>query len=163
MGLFSRSRSNHPAASSLTPIDHGVPDDEWLTASNRAYIAEIDQHYGTPETMATPGKDHYGHQNFGVALFFYAKSIDMLQTAYCFNQMRDRQPSPADTWIVDGFVNSLGASLAMHADAPVGEVTMETMNMLRSIAEECQRTGVSDQLYASAVDKCSTEVRAGLS
>lgn len=146
-------------SAAVTPLNHSLPDDEWLAESRRVFEATLGERYGSPESMAGPGEEHYGHQNFGVAMFFYGKSIDMLQTAYGFFGMGDRQPSPADAWIVDGYVRSIGASLAMHPQAPVGDSAATTLGLLRDIAGECQRVGVSHQLYSDAAEQVALEAR----
>jgi hypothetical protein len=145
--------------SGTAAIGHSLPDDEWLAESRRIFDATIDQHYGSPESMAEPAKKHYGHQNFGVAMFFYGKSIDMLQTAYGFSGMADRQPSPADAWIVDGYVSSIGAGLAMHPNAPVAESATTTIGLLQDIAAECERVGAPHQLYSNAAEQVAFEAR----
>ena len=73
-----------------------MPDGEWTSRSKAAYETTVDGYYGTPESMAEGGKENYGIANFGVALYFYQKSIDMLHTNYLFMEMRERQPSAAD-------------------------------------------------------------------
>src|SRR5690242_14379036 len=105
MPLFRRKQGG--AVRSQTPVapavDASLPDVEWFTASERVFRETIDSHYGTPETMATGGDLHYALGDFGVALLFYRKSIDMLHTAYGFSQMQSRSPSNADGPILDGF------------------------------------------------------------
>jgi hypothetical protein len=151
MRLFRRGgEPSQPDHGQPEPIDHALPDTEWLAASRVVFERTVGQHYGSPESMAEPGRTHYGLQNFGVAMFFYAKAVDMLQTAYAFGQMRDRQPSLADKWIVDGYAAAVGASLAMHPQAPVGESAEYTVNMLGSIAEEVERVGMPAEIYRTA-------------
>jgi hypothetical protein len=113
--------------------------------------------------MGAPGRDHYNHHNFGVAMLFFGKAIDMLQTAYCHGQMEERQPSPADAWIVDGYTSAIGASLSMHPQAAVGESARYTLNMLQIIADECDRVGTPSKLYRGAIDNVSWEARSHLS
>jgi hypothetical protein len=162
MGLFGIGNRSKAGRSAIVIVDQSLPDRDWLAESSRLYEATVANHYGTPETMAAPGRDHYGHNNFGVAMFFFAKAVDMLQTAYCFGQMQNRQPSPGDVWIIDGYCNSLGAALSLHPDAPVGESARYTLGMIRSIGAECQRVGVPDALYAAACDRISFDARAHL-
>jgi hypothetical protein len=112
--------------------------------------------YGSPETMAEGGREHYGNQDFGTAMYFFAKAIDMLHTAYGFNQMQGRQPSPADVAILDGFTSALGAGLSMHPTAPVDECVREAMHCLRSISTECDRIGVPSNVYRAALGRIAT-------
>jgi hypothetical protein len=155
MGLFSRKRRMQGSSSGISLIDGTLPDGQWLAESESLYRDCLDDHYGSPETMAEGGRLHYGNQNFGVAMFFYAKSIDMLQTAYGFSGMRDRQPSAADAWIVKGFVDSLGVSVSMHPTAVPLECANQTAGLLRSIAGDCEAAGVPADIYldgAAAID-----------
>lgn len=147
------------SSTAVQAVDHSLADDKWLAESSRIFEATIDQHYGSPESMAEPAKVHYGYQNFGVAMFFYGKSIDMLQTAYGFSGMADRQPSPADAWIVDGYVSAIGAGLSMHPDAPIGESAKTTIGLLQNIASECERVGAPPQLYSDAAERIAFEAR----
>lgn len=126
-----------------------------MGASEEAFRAEIDVHYGSPETMAEGGSASFAEQRYGVAMLFYAKSIDMLHSAYGFEEMRSRQPSPSDLPIVDGFCRSLAATLAEHPDAPVAECVRETTHRLRSITVLCERVGLPAGLYRGALQTMS--------
>src|SRR5690242_8049668 len=75
----------------VDPIDNSLPDDEWLARSEARYKEMVQHRWGSPETVAQGGKVCYGYGDFGTALFFYQKSIDMLHTNYLFSQMRSRQ------------------------------------------------------------------------
>lgn len=101
--------------------------------------------------MAEGGKLCYGYGDFGTALFFYQKSIDMLHTNYLFNQMRSRQPPAADNWVVEGYTNSLGASLAKLQAAPVDNSVREVTHRLRTIAAACEQVGLPSELYRGAL------------
>jgi hypothetical protein len=146
MGFLSRKAAKPEVA------DHSLSDPAWLGESRRIFESRIDGFYGSPETMAAGGREHYGCQDFGTAMLFYAKSIDMLHTAYGFSQMRARQPSPDDAAIVDGFSSSLGAALSLHPRAPVEECVREVTHRLRSISTECDRVGLPSGVYRSALD-----------
>lgn len=143
MGLFSRGPKT---------VDASLPDAEWLAASEALYKKRIPSFYGSPETMAAGGEEHYGVADFGTAMFFYAKSIDMLHSAYGFSQMAGRRPSPADLPIVDGFTSALGAALETHPAAPVSYCVREVTHRLRSISTECDRVGASSDLYRSGLE-----------
>lgn len=159
-GLFGGGSSG--GAATIEPVDHGLPDAAWFHASTATYDRTIGQHYGSPETMAAPGKAHYEHQDFGVALLFYGKAVDMLQTAYGYAEMQNRQPSAPDAWIVNGYVSAVGAALAMHPDAPVGESAKTTAGLLDSIASACGRVGLPGTLYGEAANQVRFEARAHL-
>src|SRR5262249_26158061 len=112
----------------------------------------IEAFYGSPETMARGGEEHYIVSDYGTAMFFYAKSIDMLHTAYGFSRMELRHPSPADEPIVDGFTVALALGLRSHPDAPVDDCVREVTHRLRSISSECDRVGLPSDLYRSGLD-----------
>jgi hypothetical protein len=155
VGLF---RRQDAGASSPLPaaVDPSLSDQAWLAASEQQFRERIEGFYGSPETMASGGREHYGNQDFGTAMFFFAKSIDMLHSAYGFGKMRDRQPSPADIGIVDGFVSSLGLSLQMHPNAEVDACVREVTHRLRSISTECDRAGLSSTLYRNALNSIAS-------
>lgn len=148
MGFFSR----RPAAGQHQTVSSTLPDDEWLAASQQAYERAVGRYYGSPETMGRGGKERYANSDFGTALFFYGKSIDMLHTAYGFAAMEHRHPGPADAWLVDGFCSSLGAALSTHPNAPVDETVRAVTHRLRSIRTTCDRAGMSSKLYRDALD-----------
>lgn len=156
MGFFNRKKSkpsvaSGPASVEIDPIDNSLPDDEWLARSQARFEQMIKNYYGSCETIGQGGQECYGYGDFGTALFFYQKSIDVLHTNYLVLQMRNRQPSPADAWIVDGYTSSLGASLAMHRAAPVDGSVREVTHRLRTIATACEQVGLPSQLYREAL------------
>lgn len=140
-----------PVSEEIDPIGNSLPDDEWLARSKDRFEQMVKNYYGSCETIAQGGQKRYGYGDFGTALFFYQKSIDVLHTNYTFLQMRNRQPSPADVWIVNGYTSSLGASLAMHPTAPVDESVREVTHRLRTIATACEQVGLPSQLYREAL------------
>jgi hypothetical protein len=155
MGFFRRRGPDRerPPSNSRRPLDSALTDDEWWVASASAFAETVHAYYGSPESMAQGGKNRYRDADFGVAAFFYHKSIDMLHTAYGFSNMEHREPSPADAPIVDGFCNSLSASIEGHPNAPIDEVVREVTHRLRSIATTCDRVGAPSQLYRGALEK----------
>ena len=153
MGFFNR-KKNKPAIANepgCDPIDNSLSDDEWLTRSKARFEQMIKNYYGSCETIGQGGQESYGCSDFGTALFFYQKSIDVLHSNYLFGQMRNRQPSPADAWIVNGYTSSLGASLVMHPAAPVDESVREVTHRLRTIATASEQVGLPSQLYREAL------------
>jgi hypothetical protein len=134
-------------------IDGGLPDDQWLSASYKVFRERIDRYYGTPETVAWGGDEQQPVGDFGVALYFYAKSIDILHTAYGFSQMQSRRPSSADVPILDRFCGALEMSLGAHPDAPVEETVREVTHRLRSISMTCDSSGINSQPYREALDR----------
>lgn len=166
MGFFRRlfdrtasgsSAQNGSAPTELEPIDNSLPDDEWLACSEARYQTMVQRYYGSPETMAEGGKPCYGFGDFGTALFFFQKSIDMLHTNYLFNQMCSRSPSAADAWIVDGYTSSLGVSLAMHMAALIDDSVREVTHRLRAIATTCERAGMPSEVYRGALRQMAIE------
>lgn len=156
MGIFGRRRGGGggergglPAL--LQPVDGSLPDAEWFAVSQRTYDATWRKHAGSPETFAVAGRDHYGNQNFAVAMLFFGKSIDLLHTLYTFSNMATRQPSAVDLGITSGFTTSLGASVALHPAAPVAEQVRETTHRLRTISSACRRVGTPADPYLNAL------------
>jgi hypothetical protein len=111
----------------------------------------------SPESYGEAAKVRYGHQNFGAAMVLYGNAIDLIHTQYLVLNMQHRQPSTADTWIVDGFVSAVGASLAMHPDAPVDDEVREATHRLRTIASMCERVGTSSFLDRNALDQLAID------
>lgn len=114
-----------------------------------------------PEIHAERGKERYGNQDFPAAVGHFEKAIDMLHTLYLFEEMRNRQPSSADAWIVDGYTSSLGAALAMDASADVGESVRTVTHRLRTISTAAHRVGASSTLYRDAlagIARCAPHV-----
>jgi hypothetical protein len=113
MGLFGK----------RTPkvVDGSLPDGPWLRASESMYKATVEPYYGSPETMAKGGEERHRQADYGTALFFYAKSIDMLHSQYGFLGMERRRPSSADAAIIDGYAESLAATLQAHPEAPIAD------------------------------------------
>jgi hypothetical protein len=147
VGIFGKSKGA-PSGS----VDPALPDGEWLLASEALFRQRIDDFYGSPETMARGGEEHQGLSDHGTAMFFYAKSIDMLHTAYGFAEMAQRQPSAADLPIVNGFTTSLRSALDSHPEAPVVDCVREVTHRLRSISSECDRVGLPSDLYRSGLE-----------
>lgn len=144
MGLFGKR--------SPKVVDDSLPDAQWLRESENMYRAMIEPYYGSPETMARGAEDRRFLADYGTALFFYAKSIDMLHTAYGFAGMQQRRPSQADTPMVEGYVETLGFVMERHPEAPVADCVREVTHRLRSISTECDRAGLPSRLYRSGLD-----------
>ncbi len=155
MGAGDREESPAPT---FENVDNRLDDAEWFRASEGVYRESIDRHYGSPDTMAAPGEEHYGRQNFGVALLFFAKSVNMLHTAYGSLGMQTRRSSAADRGIVDGFVKSLGASRAMHPSAPVGDIGRQGVLLLGAIAGDCDAARLPSDLYRRAAAEADREL-----
>jgi hypothetical protein len=153
MALFGKKARSVAKGATAGPVDHSLPDDQWISESRARYDATVNGFYGTPDTMASGGHDRYANQDFGTALFFFAKSIDMLQTQYGYSEMASRQPSVDDDAIINGFVSSLGASLSMHPTADVSEPAQEARNYLNSICGLVSAAGYSEALYARGRDE----------
>jgi hypothetical protein len=153
-------RSAHdPAELAISPefeVDQGLPDAQWIEESRRSANALAGQIEGSPENYGEAAKVRYNHQNFGAAMVLFCKALDLIHTQYLVLNMQHRQPSPADAWIVDGFVAAVGASLAMHPDAPVDDEVREGTHRLLTIASMCERVGASSFLYRNALDRLET-------
>lgn len=160
MPIFKR-RQSAPApraAMASTPelVEPSLPDGEWFAVSSEVYEQTWRDHVGSPETFAEAGSSHYDHQNFGVALLFFRKAIDLMHTLYTRGMSR-RQPSPQDFAITSRFTSSLGATLAMHPSAPVDESVREVTHRLRTISSACKRAGLPADLYLNALQEIANE------
>lgn len=142
---------NEAPAPYLPAIDSALPSREWFGACRARYEATYRDHYGSPETFAEPAKECYGHQEFGLAVLYYQKAIDLLHTLYVAGSFERRTPSPSDLTITDGFVSSVGATLAMHPGAPVDDSVREATHRLRTIATNCERAAIDSALYRNAL------------
>jgi hypothetical protein len=131
VGIFGRRRDNSRvdqgalSASPLQHVDLSLPDGEWFSASERIYNETWRSHLGSPETFASAGRNHHSNQNFGVALLFFGKSIDLLHTLYVCSDTVTRRPSTADRGITSGFIASLRATIDSHPNAPIDESVRE--------------------------------------
>ena len=145
------------ALASELDVPHDLPDEEWMARSRTTATALVARLDGSPEACGEAAKVRYNHQGFGVAIVLYCKALDLMHTQYVVLNMQHRQPSTADTWIVDGFVASVGASLAMHPHAPVDDEVREATHRLRTIASMCERVGASSFLYRNALDQLAID------
>jgi hypothetical protein len=146
MGLFSRQPT---AAAAVQPH---LADPQWFAASRAAYESLVADYYGSPESMARGGLDRPGSNEAGIALHFFAKSIDMLHTAYGYNAMRTREPSGDDSPIVGAFCDTLAVIMRNRPTAPVDEVVREVTHRLRSISTTCDGMGLGSNLYRWGLD-----------
>jgi hypothetical protein len=149
-----------PAEVAFSPefeVDHGVPDVHWIEDSRRSANALAGEIEGSAESYGEAAKVRYNRQDFGAAMVLFCKALDLIHTQYLVLNMQHRQPSPADAWIVDGFVAAVGASLAMHPDAPIDEEVREGTHRLLTIASMCERVGASSFLYRNALDQLETK------
>jgi hypothetical protein len=105
-----------------------------------------------PEKTGARARVAYGNADFAAAFHLYAKAIDQLHDFYLFEQFRNRQPSPKDTWIVEGLTASLGAARQTNPEIEVREDVRMATHRLRTISSACDRAGASSVLYRSALD-----------
>lgn len=90
-----------------------------------------------PDELAQDAALAYGTANFSTALDTYALAIDKIHTmcVVASPSSRLRTPGPQDQPILDGFVSSLGAGLAMDATMDTS-IVAKTLEYLRQIADE---------------------------
>lgn len=156
MGIFSKRKAEgsdrgRSAGAHLERVDPSLPDAQWFAVSQDIYDRAWRRHLGSPETFADAGSEHYGNQNFGVAMLFFCKAIDLLHTLYLSSGMSTRQPAARDLAITSGFISSLGASLSLHPAAPAADSVREVTHRLRTISSVCKRAGVPAELYLNAL------------
>ncbi|MDQ8044672.1 MAG: hypothetical protein AAGC46_06825 [Solirubrobacteraceae bacterium] len=151
MGLFGNRRPR-------PLVDDTLPGSAWISASSSAYSRTVSAYYGSPETMASGGEKTLRSGDVGVALFYFAKSIDMLHTAYGFSNMQDRTPGPQDAPIIDGYLDALLAVKQRKPDAPLAEPIRETTHRLRSISTTAEGVGIDAGRYRQALDMMANVV-----
>jgi hypothetical protein len=141
-GLFIDPAEGDP---NLDPNSPSLSDAEWLQRSQWRYSRSVDPYYGSVDKMASGARNRYDNKDFGTALFFFGKSIDMLHT--CYSHLKNRLPSSDDSWIVRGYVDTVVEVLALHPQAPVGESVREAAKYIWGIANICDNEGRSPELY----------------
>jgi hypothetical protein len=68
-------------------------------------------------------------------------------------QFRNRQPSPADAWLVNGLVASLGVTRELLPQLDVSAQVREATHRLRTISSAVENAGGSSVLYRNALDE----------
>lgn len=111
---------------------------------------------GGPERRGEQARSSYGHANFADALGQYESAIEALHDLYLIENMRQRQPGPADAWIVDGYTSSLGAALSTNPNLDVTESVRTVTHRLRTIASKCRAVGSPEVLYMGALQQMAT-------
>jgi hypothetical protein len=145
-----------PRAQSLPK---GLSDAQWWADAERRYEEYWREFIGGPEVSQTGAMWFYQSGEFGAAAMLYQRAIDLLHSNYCVNDMRQRRPSPVDFAIVDGYLNSLGASLSLHPDAPAQDSIAEVAHRLEDIRVTCQAAGIQADLYRRALRKLEPYAR----
>ena len=133
------------------PLPENLTDAQWWADAERRYGEYWRDFIGGPETFQAGANWFYLSGEFGAAVLMYQKAIDVLHSLYCCGDLSRRQPSPADLAITDGYLNSLGASLSMHPDAPVKDSIEEVAHRLEDIRATCKTAGISPDLYRQAL------------
>jgi hypothetical protein len=106
-----------------------------------------------PEKTGSLAREAYGRADFAAAFGLYVKAIDQLHDFYVYEQFRNRQPSPKDTWIVDGLTASLGAARQQNPDVDVRDEVREATHRLRTISSACENSGANPVLFRRALDQ----------
>jgi hypothetical protein len=115
-----------------------------------------------PDELAEKAALLYGNGDFPAALETYGAAIDKLHTmcVAAAPGSRIRTPGPQDQPILDGFNNSLGATLSMNAQASVAQQMEQSTAYLRQIAAEA---GAESTRYLEAVANIESTYRLGTS
>jgi len=107
----------------------------------------------SPENAGVAAKDAYDHGKFLKAFDLSIVAVDRLHHFYVFEQFRGRQPSPGDTWIVNGLTAALGAARVQDSEADVHERVCTATHRLHTIASAIERAGGNAALYREALDR----------
>lgn len=127
---------------------------------------EVDQ-ASSPSTEVTPGAfdfDPNGPEKAGMlartagdlgdwlsALQHYVVAVDRLHDFYCYENFRNRQPSPADAWLVDGLTHSLGVTRQMLPNADISEPVRTATHRLRTMMTASQSVGANHIIFKRAL------------
>jgi hypothetical protein len=113
-----------------------------------------------PDRLAREAAAHYGQSRFSAALDSYGEAIDKIHTMCVMAApgSRIRFPGQQDQPILDGFVSSLGATLAMDPHADLRAEVERTSAYLYQIAAESPDEG---QRYRKAIADIELAYRLG--
>lgn len=106
-----------------------------------------------PEVAAEAAQAAYLRHQWFEALLLYVKAVDRLHDFYVFEEFRNRQPSPADTWIVQGVTKALAAARDAEPRLNVTEPVREVAHRLRTIAGAVERSGGNPILYVTVLQE----------
>ena len=118
-----------------------------------------------PDQLAAQALDKYGNQDFAGALETYRGAIDKIHTM-CVVADRDsriRQLDVSDEPILDGFVSSLGAALAVDPDRNIQSIVQSTVAYLAEISVEAEKLGGPAAMYRDAIERIELAYRLGSS
>lgn len=110
-----------------------------------------------PDELAEQAGLAYGNADFATALEGYATAIDKIHTmcVVASPASRIRTPGSRDQYILDGFVNAVGAGLSMGLSLDRGLID-KTLNYLGQIAAEA---GPESGRYEKAIADVRFEMR----
>ena len=123
----------------------------WLAEGKTRYSRLVNDHYGSPDTIAAGGGLSLRGGDVAAALFFFQKSINLLHTLYTFSDFENRRPGQADQPILAAYVDTLDEVLGQHPDAPVDESVREVTHRLRAISTRCRSYGLDGSQYDDAL------------
>lgn len=106
-----------------------------------------------PEELGEAARQAFDRSDFLSAFNLYVKAIDSLDDLYGYEQFRQRQPSPADAWLVDGMTRALGLALRQDPHADVVEGVRMATGRLRRIARLTEAAGGNSLLYRQALGR----------
>lgn len=102
-----------------------------------------------PDEWAHTAQGQYDERRFGEALESFLQAIDKLHTMYACVSPEDwrREPSSDDEGILDGFVSSIGASLASGQKTDVKHQVEKATAQLAHMSRVIESGGRSAELY----------------
>lgn len=86
------------------------------------------------------------------ALTLSVKAIDRLHDLYVFEEFRQRQASPSDSFLIDALRDSLSAHRAADRSADVAGEVREVTHRLRTISTTLERHRGDAALYRRGLD-----------
>lgn len=111
-----------------------------------------------PDELAQQAAAAYGTARFASAAESYATAIDKIHTmcVLAAPSSRIRAPGAQDQPILDGFVSSVGATLAMDPTAGIDSLVERTCAYLRDIADAA---GTEANRYLVCASHAESELR----
>jgi hypothetical protein len=139
------------AAEEISQIAQGSGGQVSTGAGGSPFSFDLDG----PEKTGNEAKIAYGNADFVKAFHLYVRAIDQLHDFYVYEQFRNRQPSPKDTWLVEGLTASLGAARQTDSTVDLREGVRQATHRLRTISSACENSGANPVLYRRGLEQLS--------
>jgi hypothetical protein len=105
-----------------------------------------------PEKAAGEARDAMQSGDYEAAFARSVVAVDRLHDFYVFEEFRNRQPTPADAWIVNGVCAALSAARASNSQVDISAGVRTATHRLRTISSAIERAGGNSALYRGALN-----------